>query len=121
MGVFLGLQTFWWGCTRIQIPDLLHASQELYPLRYGARPIKKLLLCYFVCYQIYWYIFRFPTQGDSGGPLVCRRSEEDGGKRCLYGIVSWGIGCATEGFPGAYTNVRWGARGFTFSRKLSKN
>ncbi len=47
-------------------------------------------------------------QGDSGGPLVCRRSEEDGGKRCLYGIVSWGIGCATEGFPGAYTNVRWG-------------
>ncbi|XP_067635774.1 trypsin eta-like [Eurosta solidaginis] len=35
--------------------------------------------------------------GDSGGPLICNDQ--------LYGIVSFGIGCGTPGFPGFYTNV----------------
>lgn len=37
-------------------------------------------------------------QGDSGGPLV---NSDD----VLIGIVSWGIGCAKQNYPGIYTNV----------------
>ncbi|XP_040570357.1 trypsin-1 [Lepeophtheirus salmonis] len=36
-------------------------------------------------------------QGDSGGPLA-----QDG---TLVGIVSWGYGCATPGYPGVYAKV----------------
>lgn len=40
-------------------------------------------------------------QGDSGGPLVY---QEDG-QNYLLGVVSWGNGCAKEGYPGIYTDV----------------
>lgn len=41
-------------------------------------------------------------QGDSGGPMVRRDSR---GRWVQVGIVSWGLGCARDGYPGVYTQV----------------
>lgn len=40
-------------------------------------------------------------QGDSGGPLIVQTST--GPEQ--VGIVSWGIGCAEQGYPGVFTRV----------------
>ena len=41
-------------------------------------------------------------QGDSGGPMVGRDAT---GEWVQIGIVSWGLGCARDGYPGVYTQI----------------
>lgn len=42
-------------------------------------------------------------QGDSGGPLT--KFDSASGKTKVVGVVSWGIGCGWEGYPGVYARV----------------
>ncbi|XP_037083400.1 phenoloxidase-activating factor 2-like [Pollicipes pollicipes] len=48
--------------------------------------------------------------GDGGSPLACR-DPRDPDRYIQLGVVSWGIGCGTEGVPGVYADVaqqvRW--------------
>ncbi|MBB4696797.1 secreted trypsin-like serine protease [Actinoplanes abujensis] len=41
-------------------------------------------------------------QGDSGGPMIGRGRH---GEWVQVGIVSWGLGCARDGYPGVYTQL----------------
>lgn len=41
-------------------------------------------------------------QGDSGGPMVRR---DRAGRWVQVGIVSWGLGCARDGYFGVYTQI----------------
>ena len=40
-------------------------------------------------------------QGDSGGPFIC----VEGGQPVLYGVTSWGLGCAEANSPGVWAKV----------------
>ena len=50
--------------------------------------------------QPHHLILIYPSQGDSGGPLIQRGSDRTGKDDVLIGIVSWGLGCADDNFPG---------------------
>ncbi|WP_127498059.1 S1 family peptidase [Actinoplanes solisilvae] len=41
-------------------------------------------------------------QGDSGGPMIGRGRH---GEWVQVGIVSWGLGCARDGYPGVYSQI----------------
>ncbi|OEU11547.1 trypsin-like serine protease, partial [Fragilariopsis cylindrus CCMP1102] len=43
--------------------------------------------------------------GDSGGPNYVTDSTTS--NKIQLGVVSWGIGCAQEGYPGVYTSVAY--------------
>jgi len=52
---------------------------------------------------------RDSCQGDSGGPLVgisSKYSDSVNKRYAWLGIVSFGVGCAEEGYPGAYTRTQ---------------
>merc|ERR1719500_1495734 len=84
-------------------PDMLMAV--VVPLRadtecsavYGPEAMKDSMLCA-------GETGKDACQGDSGGPLVCSRDATDGFS-VLCGLVSWGLGCGREGYPGVYTEV----------------
>jgi len=42
-------------------------------------------------------------QGDSGGPAVW--ADGDDNRAYIVGVVSWGIGCGNQGYPGVYARV----------------
>jgi trypsin len=70
--------------------DVKHVSPNLCERALGSWRISSDMIC-----------FAAPgkdsCQGDSGGPLVIGDT--------LVGVVSWGIGCAKEGYPGVYSSV----------------
>ena len=42
-------------------------------------------------------------QGDSGGPLIIKGDDAD--EDVQVGVVSWGLGCAMQTFPGVYSRI----------------
>ena len=42
--------------------------------------------------------------GDSGGPLVVPKSANDD-TAVIYGVISWGAGCALNSYPGVYVRI----------------
>lgn len=89
-----------WGSTsesgnlskKLQVTKIPVVTQTYCRSVYGSRAITDKMFC-----AGYSKGGKDSCQGDSGGPLVV----DD----VLYGVVSWGNGCARPGYPGVYANV----------------
>lgn len=68
------------------------------PSLYAAEEISPRMLCANVS-----DFSRDSCSGDSGGPLVVANSSGTG--YLQEGVVSWGSGCASMGYPGVYTRL----------------
>lgn len=89
-----------WGVTsetgtitqKLRVAEVPIMTQDDCRTAYGARSITNRMFCAGLSLG-----GKDACQGDSGGPLLVNET--------LYGIVSWGNGCARPGQPGVYTNV----------------
>merc|ERR1719238_211496 len=98
VGGWGALQSGGWG------PDNLHSVNVnmyedvicLQDNSYGSSFVPEVEIC-----AGKWEGGKDSCQGDSGGPLVCVIN----GEPVLTGIVSWGHGCASAGYPGVYAEV----------------
>jgi hypothetical protein len=52
-----------------------------------------------------WQLNTDACQGDSGGPMIYPSSDGNPENDKQIGIVSWGLGCALNDFPGVYSRV----------------
>jgi len=77
----------------VEIPVISNTQCRNY---YGASSITNQMVCAYVTGG-----GKDSCQGDSGGPAVIG----SGTARLQIGIVSWGQGCARNGYPGVYTRV----------------
>lgn len=83
---------------QIPIIDKQNCEQELKTTRLGdAFTLHKSFIC------AGGEEGRDTCNGDGGGPLVCPIPNTE--RFVQVGVVSWGVGCGTEGIPGVYTAV----------------
>jgi len=97
-----------WGTTKSggSLPDILQyvnvplmTNADCKKTGYEATSIKPSMVC-----AGYKEGKKDSCQGDSGGPLVVPKSKSDD-TAIIYGVVSWGAGCASPDLPGVYARV----------------
>merc|ERR1711936_809171 len=97
-----------WGTTKSggSLPDILQyvnvplmTNADCKKTGYEASSIKPSMVC-----AGYKEGKKDSCQGDSGGPLVVPKSKSDD-TAIIYGVVSWGAGCASPDLPGVYARV----------------
>ena len=92
-----------WGRLKYRgpLPAILHKvelrtqSNEECREKYGRRAISENMICAAAP-------GKDSCQGDSGGPLAVLGQDNSYSQ---IGVVSWGDGCAKQGYPGVYTRV----------------